>query len=133
MENLDYLTATYGQQIIECAHQKEKTGEACTKALAILHEQGLFAMFLWLHDAKKEKECAVIGQKLCAMLHDGDFRLLSQEEQALSFFDSAQPQVALNNVREKLTKDLTRMLFVKDLIAQALVYARHRAKAEPGT
>ena len=135
MQNLDYLTAKYGQAILEeglQAQNKAKTlGEAATKALAVLHEQGLFAMFLWLHEDKPGRK--MVGLKLSAMLTDEHYSVVPGLPDGTAFFGSAPSQVksALDAVRDHLTKDVTRMLFVKDLVAQALVYARHRAKAEP--
>ena len=129
MKNLDYLAAKYGQRIIEEKRHDETlrdVKDASRKAVHILHEQGVFAMFLWLHEKSKKGRPAV-GEKLSAMLTDDEFGLLGAGQ---LFFDPSNPTEALKRVRQQLTKDLTRMLFFKDLLAQTLVYALHRAKAE---
>lgn len=125
MKNLDYLAAKHGQMIIEerGGGDPRDVEDAARKAVHILHEQGIFAMFLWLHEKSKKGRPAV-GEKLSTML-TGLF------EGNQKFFDLSDPTGALKAVREQLTQDLTSMLFVKDLLAQALVYALHRAKAEP--
>ena len=136
MQNLDYLAATYGQQICEAERgvvvDVAKIEDSATTALSILHEQGLYAMFLWLYEDRDERHR--IGSKLSAMLCDPSLGLLAPDAQdhgGRRFFSPQHAAPALNAVRDGLTRDLTRALFLKDLIARALVYARHRAKAEP--
>ena len=123
MQNLDYMAAKYGQQIICGATNDAKQIENnITSALNILHGQGIYAMFLWLC-AKTERYR--IGQGLDEMLRDDDFPL--QLEAPL--FDAHNPLDCLPNVRNNLTGNLKTMIFVVEIINQALIYARHSAKA----
>ncbi len=130
MLNLDYTAAKYGQAIIEeCRCKPSEAEDAATKALAILHEQGIFAMFLWLHetDGKGKPKAGrdSVGLQLCKMLAE------TPHITSGKYYDEKKLKEALNAVRDNLCRDITTMFFVKDLMAQALVYARHRGKAEP--
>lgn len=136
MENLDYLAAKYGQQMCESergpAPDARRVGQTATEALTILHQQGLYATFLWLYEDKDERHR--IGNQLSAMLCDPALGLLGPEARdhgGRRFFSPGHAQPALSAVRDGLTRDVTKMLFLKELVAHALVYARQRAKAEP--
>jgi len=108
--NLDIACAKEGKKISSLSKEN-----LITNALAVLEEQGLYALFLFL-DAKGKKE----GKEVSRSLHNflrGLSLLLSGEEEDLF--------CGLNELGE----DIDKLLFARDLIRQALVYARYHAKA----
>ncbi|MBT3375857.1 MAG: hypothetical protein HN742_24340 [Lentisphaerae bacterium] len=116
LTNLDWLAAKYGQQIGTASSDMDKI---VTTALNILHEQGIYAMFLWLR-SKTEYEAA--GRFLQALFLD--------RETPISLTGPIWAgNEAMDNVRDCLTQNLKTMFLAKDLIARTLVYARHTAKA----
>jgi hypothetical protein len=124
MQNLDYLAAKYGQQMIAGTQTEVKQMENnITSALSILHTQGLYAMFLWLH-AKTERH--PIGNGLNQMFRDSNFPISLEE----SMFDVDHSFESLTAVGDNLTSDLKTMIFAATMINQALTYARHSAKAK---
>ena len=123
MQNLDYMAAKYGQQIILGATNDVKQLENnITSALNILHGQGIYAMFLWLCANTDRYR---IGQGLDEMLRDDDSPLQLEDP----LFDGHNPFACLPNVINNLTSNLKTMIFVVEMINQALIYARHSAKA----
>ncbi|MBT6340123.1 MAG: hypothetical protein HOJ48_12600 [Desulfobacula sp.] len=123
MQNLDYMAAKYGQQIIfGTTNDVKQLENNITSALNILHGQGVYAMFLWLcADVKRYK----IGQGLDEMLRDDDFPLQLEDP----LFDAHNPFDCLPNVITNLTSNLKTMIYVVEMINQSLTYARHSAKA----
>jgi len=112
MQNLD----------LECAKLAEKlanqtTEQVITKALGVLEEQGLYAYFLLLKSSKEVKEivineCSDFLQKN-SLLENGSEDIFKK--------------------LQKLAADLDKLLFARDLLRQALVYARYHAKAKEET
>jgi len=47
-ENLDRICAEYGQAIVDAAGQPDVTDRLTTKALGVLQENGVYALFLFL-------------------------------------------------------------------------------------
>lgn len=121
MQNLDYLAAKYGQELGLGTADVEN---AVTDALNILHEQGVFAMFLWLHEKPNDRGC--VGKTLSRLLQDPE----SPVRVAQNLYDAKHTAAALVLVREQLTRNLKTMFLAKDLVAQTLIYARHAAKAK---
>jgi hypothetical protein len=116
-ENLDLLCAKAGQEIA-AAGQKELE-KRVTEALAVLEEQGVYAMFLYLK-ARGGDEGRNIFQNL--------FNFLKNTPSQSPMLSSEKTDV-LEAVREDWATDLDKLLFARDLIRQALVYARYHAKA----
>ena len=110
MQNLDLecakLAETLAQQMSE---------QVITKALGVLEEQGLYAYFLFLESSNEVKEDDVI--KPCYDLLQNN---LSLENNSEDIFKKLQ----------NLATDLDNLLFARDLLRQALVYARYHAKAK---
>ena len=109
MQNLDLecakLAETLAQQMSE---------QVITKALGVLEEQGLYAYFLFL-ESSKEVEKQVITE--CDNFLQKNFLLENNTEDTLKKL-------------QKLETDLDNLLFARDLLRQALVYARYHAKAK---
>jgi hypothetical protein len=117
MENLDLKCAELGRTLAELKVGREPIEEKVfTNALAVLEEQGPYACFLFLEAREGEA-----GQEITQHMAD--------------FLGSILDTKANNNPLDFLriiASDLDRLLFARDLLRQALVYARYHAKARPG-
>ena len=122
MTNLDYLAAKYGQQMGFAQGLEEKT---VNTALSILHEQGIYALFLWLYQKPGERN--TLGDAIQRLFRDNDSPVTLSGETCI--WVPNDNEVALNNVREIFCSDLKVMFLCKDLISLMLTYARHAAKA----
>lgn len=126
MTNLDFLSAKYGQQMIDSWSGDKKVLEnGITSALSILNKQGIYAMFLWLH-ADNKPERGQLGGNVAQMFQDDAMPLPSDAV----LFAPNDVTGSMNRVREQLTQDIRIMFFAKELINQTLIYARYRAKAK---
>ena len=122
MVNLDYLAAKYAfQTLAHCGSDVAKLDHCATTALNILHEQGIYAMFLWLKENRSSTAAAAIVNALDALFHDQDAPFTLAANQHLR--DE-------NVVRDCLTKNLKSMFLAKNLIDLSLIYVRHSAKAQ---
>ena len=115
-ENLDLACARTGQAIAE--KPSKELEKLVTSALAVLEEQGVYALFLFLKtrggDAAK-----TIEQKACELLRETPRRapLLSDNGNG-DIFKSLQ----------SMSEDLDELLLARDLLRQALVYARYHVR-----
>ena len=106
---------------IRCAEAGRKLGEAIQKeeilndALAVLEEHGPYAMFLYTR-ARHPQEASHFERPLVDLLKE---TLNRNGENALAI---------LKNVSE----DLEALLFARDLLRTALIYARFHLKAKGG-
>lgn len=122
MVNLDYLAAKYAfQTLAHCGPDVAKLDHCATSALNILHEQGIYAMFLWLKENRSSTAAEAIVNALDALFHDQDAPFTLAANQHLR--DE-------NVVRDCLTKNLKSMFLAKNLIDLSLIYVRHSAKAQ---
>ena len=116
--NLDAACAELGRELGDARDKTAKdTENSLTKALGVLEEQGVYALFLYLH-AREKKLGRNFSEKLMEFLLNnvpGVWAGKSQNEP----FDALQ----------ELAKDLDALLFARDLLCQVLVYARYHAKA----
>lgn len=107
MENLDLKCAQLGEKIGMNLDEK-----ILTDALGILEEQGVYALFLYL----KTKNQNI--SKYCF-----DFLKQTPADSPLILTDNKE-----NMMLQDLAKDLDKLLFARDLLLQAFVYARYHAK-----
>ena len=118
-ENLDLACAKVGKTIAETP--SDDLHKVATDALAVLEEQGLYAIFLYLEKAvsgAKKKELAKgISQELHKFL-----KVTPQQAPLLS--DNADVFTSL----QQMAKDLDKLLLARDLVRQTLVYARYHAR-----
>lgn len=113
MQNLEVKSAKLAERLAEGGGgEREKL---LTDGLGVLQEQGLYAFFLYLRTSKKGNPRKVI--KECADFLRGQ-RLLRQGSDDV-----------FKAVRE-LAERVDDLLFARDLLIQALTYARYHAKAE---
>lgn len=116
MENLDLVCAKAGDELASTTGLDEKT---LTAALSVLEEQGVYACFLYLN-ARGGDAGQQISDKLAAFLRD-----LPKGTPIL-------PGGELFLALQSLAGNLNELLFARDLLRQALVYARYHLKARTG-
>ena len=113
-ENLDLACAKTGQAIAE--KPSKELEKLVTSALAVLEEQGVYALFLFLK-TRGGKAAPTIEQKVREFLKTTPQRapLLSGDGDVFALLQS-------------MSKDLDKLLLARDLLRQALVYARYHAR-----
>ncbi|RKX55921.1 MAG: hypothetical protein DRP50_01555 [Thermotoga sp.] len=89
------------------------------KALGVLQEDGVYAMFLWL-----EEKDTNIGKKLKDLLNKAEIKkyLLNNSET----FDGNFSKFCKN--LQEVAKDIDKLLFMKKLLERTLTYALYHAK-----
>jgi hypothetical protein len=106
---------------IECAEAGRKLGEAIkdekilNDALAVLEEHGPYAMFLYIR--ARHKEVTMDFEEPLVKLLSGILKL--NRNNAL-------------DIAKSVADDLDKLLFVRDLLRNALIYARFHLKAMGG-
>lgn len=110
MQNLDLECAKLAETLAQ-----QMTEQVITKALGVLEEQGLYAYFLFLKSSKEVEKEEIIN-RCYSLLQDN----LSLKNNSKDIFEKLQG----------LATDLDNLLFARDLLRQALIYARYHAKAK---
>lgn len=113
-ENLDLACAKVGKTIAE--RPSKGLENLITSALAVLEEQGVYALFLFLKAQGKDEGKTVSG-KLHVFL-----KKTPQQQHLLS--DDAD----IFNSLQRMAENLNNLLLARDLIRQSLVYARYHAR-----
>jgi hypothetical protein len=116
--NLDAACAKLGAKL--AASGNKDTENSITKALGVLEEQGVYAMFLYLH-AREKNWGQATSKELAAFLRQHP----SAQCALLGANTNNEPFDAL----QQLATDLDNLLLARDLLHRALVYARYHAKA----
>ncbi len=138
MKNLDLIAAKAAQEIIantqtyitkndkrEEVKKPIEGGEVdnlATKALGVLQENGVYAVQLYLYSRTGKAEESIAKQtreKLLSLLR----------EFGLPELENTNAATALAFLTEHVCTDLDRLLMVKQLWEQTLIYARYGAKA----
>lgn len=114
MENLDLACAKIGKEIADSESSKDFEN-LITDALAVLEEQGVYALFLFL----KVKKDTTITNKLRLFL-------IRTPEQTPLFTEQGDVFTSIQDIAE----DLDRLLMTRDLIRQVLIYARFHVRKE---
>lgn len=126
MINLDFLAAKHGQPLAFDDRLAEST---VNTALSILHEQGIYALWLWLHEdsdqARKDKR-AKIGERIEAFLRDDESPIDITDKSPI--WSQENVKDSLDKIRNQFSSDLRQMFFCKELISHMLIYARHGTK-----
>lgn len=115
-ENLDLACAIAGKKIgTEPSNERKKL---VTDALAVLEEQGVYALFLYLQaQTAKNKEVAEGVRK-------GLLKFLQNTPRAVPLFSKGDVYDSIKKIADKLDK----LLLAHDLLRQSLVYARYHAQ-----
>lgn len=121
MINLDYLCIKHAQQM-----PRNKESEInMRKALGVLKEDGVYAMFLFLED--KDKSRSITKNLIC---------LLNTEEIKMHFLSGS--KTFPDNFKEfceelrNVVMDLDKLLFLKKILEKILIYALYHAKIGEG-
>ena len=114
-ENLDVACAKAGKTIAE--KPSKKLENLITSALAVLEEQGVYALFLFLRTQGKNLE-----QTVNSKLHE--FLRKTPQQSPLLSEDVRDIFTAL----QKMNGNLESLLLSRDLLRQTLVYARYHAR-----
>lgn len=122
--NLDSLCAQHGYKIVRTVapngslskSDRAKLENTITKSLGVLQENGVYAFFLYLEYRKGEKGSPETKSEALSLLRHAEVNLLSSSN---NHFQAVQ----------KLTNDLDKLLLARQLLEQALIYARYHAKA----
>jgi hypothetical protein len=113
-ENLDLACAKMGKAIAETSSKDLEN--LVTNALAVLEEQGIYALFLFLK-TRGGSGAENVNQKIYKFLKETPQQapLLSEDP---NIFASLQ----------QMAEDLDKLLLARDLVRQTLVYARYHAR-----
>ncbi len=114
-ENLDLACARTGQAIAE--KPSKELEKLVTSALAVLEEQGVYALFLFLK-TRGGKTAPTIVQEAHKLLRETPRRAPLLDKGNGDVFESLQ----------SMSEDLDKLLLARDLLRQALVYARYHAR-----
>jgi hypothetical protein len=113
-ENLDLTCAKVGKTIAE--RPSKELENLITSALAVLEEQGIYALFLFLK-TRGGSGAENVNQKIYEFL-----KVTPQQAPLLS--GNADVFTSL----QQMAKDLDKLLLARDLVRQTLVYARYHAR-----
>jgi hypothetical protein len=113
-ENLDLACAEVGKTI--AARPSKELENLITSALAVLEEQGIYALFLFLK-ARGDTLAKNVSQELREFLEGTpqQAHLLSGNADVFASF-------------QEMAQDFDRLLLARDLVRQTLVYARYHAR-----
>lgn len=112
-KNLDIRCAELGRELAKLEKMDEKV---LNDALAVLEEQGVYAMFLYIQ--ARHGEVAHEFDKHC-------FEFLREV-----FGDKVPAKADALGAVKRLANDLDDLLFARDLLRNALSYARYHLKAK---
>lgn len=115
LENLDLACAKVGKTIAE--RPSKELEKLVTSALAVLEEQGIYALFLFLK-TRGGSGAENVDQKLYEFLKETPKQASLLSANADDVFASLQ----------QMAQDLDKLLLARDLVRQALVYARYHAR-----
>lgn len=92
------------------------------KALGVLQEDGVYAMFFWIEDKDKSKE---IREKLIKLLNESEIiKYLLGDSDSFPHNNFADFCVKLG----KIAQDIDKLLFLKKLLERTLIYALYHAR-----
>lgn len=127
--NLDKLAQDKARKMLD-TDDKETLERLVTKTLGVLQSQGVYAMMLFLFSrTSKEKEVAsFIRKPLYEALHQlPEFKDNKELKELIS--NDRDHRKVLSWFSENISEDLNKLLLVRELYEQMLIYARFHAKA----
>lgn len=141
--NLDFYAAGAAQGITGIIVRQEvqkasNVENAVTKALGVLQENGPYAMTVYLlsrsgkgaGEKDEEKSCLSILYHLLQLLRQvGVSWAMKNEIPPGAINSGANKASILQHFSDKICEDFHQVFFTKTLFEQALIYARHQAKA----
>lgn len=114
MENLDFICIKHGQQM----PINNESENIIRKALGVLKEDGIYAMFLWIETKNKR-----LREKLTSLLNEPIIKknLLNDSE----FPDNFK---GLTEKLKDIAQDIDKLLFLKKILERTLIYALYHSK-----
>jgi hypothetical protein len=135
MRNLDLLAAQTAQKIIADTTDGQKAAKVdnlITKALGVLQENGVYAALLYLYSRSADEQ-SVARQIRLQLLHlTSELALKPPTDKQVGdkeVVEDAPASAALQFLTDHICGNLDRLLLVKQLWEQTLIYARYGAKA----
>ena len=133
MNILDHLAAKYAQRIVpENLGQEDvkKREGLVTKTLGVLQENGVYACFLYLLVNEEKNKAKAEDSIICHMLSLIDelglgIKIARLESGAIN----CNAFSVLQFVSSEITSDMERLLLVREILEQMLIYVRYGAKA----
>jgi len=114
-ENLDLACARAGKTIAD--QPSKELEKLITSALAVLEEQGVYALFLYL-----KAQGGDIGKPVSEKLHN----FLRKTPQQSPLLSNEKNDIFAS--LQELGENLDNLLLARDLVRQSLVYARYHAR-----
>ena len=125
MLNLDYKCMKYGQKISRINVSNLENN--LRKALGILQEDGVYAMFLWL-----EKNASNVRKELVKFLNEEDDKDRNEIKIRKFLLDDGKKfREEFNGFckdLQKVAEEIDKLLFMKKLLERTLTYALYHAK-----
>lgn len=122
MLNLDYECMKYAQKVIKISDSNLENN--LRKALGVLQEDGVYAMFLWLESKSKET-----SKELILLLNESQVKkYLLNDLDKFSDDDFNKFCKSLGKVAE----DIDKLFFMKKILERTLTYALYHAKIKMG-
>jgi hypothetical protein len=128
VQNLDAACAKLGADLVSSGNKDAEN--VITKALGVLEEQGIYAMFLYLvarEDSKFVRDLIAFMEERCE-LQGGKQRYETWTKAKKTLNEKASREAFFQTLCG-YANDLDKLLFARDLLHRALVYARYHAKA----
>lgn len=135
MKNLDLIAAEVAQKIITDTTDGQKATEVdnlITKALGVLQENGVYAGLLYLYSRNAGEQPAAKQIRLRLLHLISELALTPPTDRQVGdkvVVEDAQASAALQFLSDHICGNLDRLLLVKQLWEQTLIYARYGAKA----
>ncbi|NTU54129.1 MAG: hypothetical protein HGA97_10625 [Chlorobiaceae bacterium] len=118
--NLDFFAAKHAQVVV--GKDSEGKGTIVTKAIGVLQEHGVYALFLYLL-AKEGAKGRVLTDEMIVLLHEVGF-CHKEGNPPATISD------ILSHVNENISNtSLQRLIFAKELLEQMLIYIRYGEEA----
>ncbi len=118
MEHLDMVCAQTGS---EAARVENITENLITRALGVLQEDGIYALFLYLLSRTG-------NERLCANETASILMNFLSERQIISpVVSNSKPDMKnmINTLKDQLFEDLDQVLHAKELLERVLIFARY--------
>lgn len=127
LKNTDALINELGYDMVEAMERDEQLMRFIDKALSVLVNDGVYAYYVFCRSQKRDKVEEIFIKKVIEKLNDTD--------DLKSYFFGRQienDKRGMENFFQNLSSDLHKLLFFRDILEQALIYARYHAKAHQG-
>ena len=120
MLNLDYLCMEYAQRIMNKEREDFKTlTNNLRKALGVLQEDGVYAMFLWLEDKDKKVE-----EHLIELLNEERIKKILLNSNG----DFPRDFISFCEKLKEVAEDIDKLFFMKKILERTIIYALYHAK-----